>query len=172
MMKHFFALTTLLLGLVISPPSLAKCDQEATEQRLRVVAVNNGYAVEPKQDKRCLLKNNGLSGTASSVVIVDFSAVNCQVPRGCRVILKRRGEPEDGPNDDAPQPPNRALLCKADSASSSCYIYGNHLANFCDDSLNAGNVGADSCKVRYVIRVGKQKVDPIIVIRPRPSELE
>lgn len=171
--------TTLMYGFVLgmatllSAPLYAKCDQEAEEQTIKVIkAASGGYTIENKQEnKKCMMKNNQKLDDKSSLFKVDFSAVDCS--DGCKVIFKRIDEePDDGGVDDGKPNFKRARVCKVNAANqvTTCDIRVNHLKNFCYGTSDEYAKG--TCHVRYVLKIGREKVDPIIVIKPLPTQPE
>ncbi len=169
--------TTLMSGFVLgmamllSAPLFAKdCSTESETQSIKVIQDSNGkYAIEDKEkNKKCRVKNNLKLDADSSVFTVDFSAVDCS--KGCKVVLKQKGDSDDTGKDDGVKP-SKMRVCKLNDKNniSSCDIRVNHLKDFCDDSLGGA---ADECHVRYVLKVGNQKVDPIIVVKPLPGGTE
>ncbi|HAT43279.1 MAG TPA: hypothetical protein DCS87_16335 [Rheinheimera sp.] len=168
--------TTLMSGFVLgmamllSAPLFASCDQESEQQAIKVIkTIDGSYSIENKREnKKCRIKNNLKMDADSSLFTVDFSAVDCS--NGCKVILKRKGESEDAGKDDGDKK-TKARVCKLNDKNevTSCDIRANHLTDFCDNSLGGA---ADECHVRYVLKVGNQKVDPIIVVKPLPGGTE
>lgn len=167
--------TTLMYGFVLtmamlwSAPLFAKdCSTDAETQSIKVIKDSNGnYAIEDKEkNKECRVKNNLKLEADSSIFSVDFSAVDCS--EGCKVLLKQKGDSDDTGKDDGVKK-SKARVCKLNDKNhiTSCDIRVNHLKDFCDNSLGGA---ANECRVRYVLKVGKAKVDPIIVIKPLPTE--
>lgn len=163
------------LAMLVSAPLYANndCTQAFEKQKISVIKGDDGsYTVKDKAaNETCYVKNNQKSQHESSTLTIDFSAIDCSV--GCKVFIQKLGETSVGNrNDNGSDDSKKFRKCTRNSSGYivDCQIRVNHLKNFCYATPDQPD--SDACSVSYVIMVAGKEVDPIIVIKPLPTEPE
>lgn len=155
--------TLIFVFTVYSNWSFANCSVVGKTQKIVVTVDSAGnYVLKDKENsQRCQVDNEGGGG---ELHIVFDPKINCQ--KDCLVLLRKPHEAEDTSNgEDNGQRTDwdKARKCK----DHGCKINVNKLKKFCRTQPTQ-----QVCDVTYAISVKGKLVDPVIVIKPRPTETE
>lgn len=156
-MKRLFQFSFNIILLVIPNFLYAACDQIRSVQQIDIRQINGQIVVENKGlSDQCEVSNNDADDEIQAARVVWlFHQLNCQ-PGECLVELAGK-----------PNLSDKALKCDLGAPNKQkCRLKVNRLKRYCDrhDPANSGH-----CQFDYEIKVRGTKIDPSIIIKPRPT---
>lgn len=158
-MKKLYLLVALLCLLGYLPTASAHCNPGKYEVTVTLDANGKPVLKDGAASLPCKLNN---VGTSSQLTFNFDPRLGCN--KDCLVMLRYPDENSyQGKDDGVSVALNKARHCN----SNKCFIHLNKLANFCRATSPAGG-----CEVLYDISIKGQWIDPIIVIKPSPTETE
>lgn len=158
-MKKFSLLVALLCFLGYLPTASAHCNAQKNEVTVTLDANGKLVLADGAASLPCQLKN---VGTESKLTFNFDPRLGCN--KDCLVMLRYPEENSYQGKDDGINPGlNRARNCTPNK----CFIHLNKLTNFCRRTSPP-----DGCDVLYDISIKGKWIDPIIVIKPSPTETE
>lgn len=146
----------LVLAAFVSLNAAANCSVVRKYQTIEIVADTGGMPVviEKTYSDPCHVDNNKHSNlVTSSHIKWKFSGLNCQ-QNHCRIAFHG----------------NASLLtdaykCVGHANNKVCHLYVNKAKDYCKAEDPSSS---EQCTIQYDIMVGQIKVDPSIIIKPRP----
>lgn len=157
-MKKFSLLVALLCLLGYLPTASAHCNPKKNEVTVTLDANGKLVFADGAASSPCQLKN---VGTESKLTFHFDPRLGCN--KDCLLMLRYPDENSYQGKDDGINPDNKARTCTPNK----CFIHLNKLANFCRRTSPPGG-----CEVLYDISIKGKWIDPIIVVKPRPTETE
>lgn len=156
-MKTLFHYALSIILLTIPNFLYAACDQIRPVQQIDIRQMNGQIVVENKGlSERCEVSNNDSDDEIQAARVVWlFHQLNCQ-PGECLVELAGK-----------PNLSDKALKCDLGTPNKQkCRLKVNRLKRYCDrhDPASSGH-----CKFDYEIKVRGTKIDPSIIVKPRPT---
>ncbi len=180
MMKILRQLGIAVLALITFELS-AKCPENTQFQTIEIRADRTGkpYVVDKAENDKCRIRNNKLSSNESTSHIKwVFHELNCK-EKHCDirfehqdVTIRNTRKPETYTDRSKYKPHilvreviDDAMKCDGHANYFYCSLRVNELKRYCE---KFDNKNYKSCTMHYNIYVGDNKIDPSIIIKPRP----